>query len=137
MYDQCVRNFTGGEMGKIYSTGNISNPDFIYQRVGIRVERKSCSPKIKVNIRNRILKFIFRGKFKIYEMGKFRLSGEIHQWMYDRFSLKRLLVQNKFKDIKICQPTESRVPKWNSYNLDTNPDGTVYKPDSIFIEAVK
>jgi len=137
MYDQCVRNFTGGEMGKIYSTGNIPNPDFVYERTGIRIERKSCSPKIKVNIKNRILKFIFREKFKIYEIGKFRLSGEIHQWMYDRFSLKRLLVQNKFKDVKICTASESRVPKWNSYNLDINPDGTVYKPDSIFIEAVK
>jgi len=137
MYDQCVRNFTGGEMGKIYSTGNIPNPDFVYERVGIRIERKSCLPKTKVNIKNRILKFIFREKFKIYEIGKFRLSGETHQWMYDRFSLKRLLVQNRFKDVKICQARESRVPNWNSYSLDTNPDGTVYKPDSIFIEAVK
>jgi len=137
MYDQCVRNFTGGEMGKLYSTGNIPNPDFVYERVGIRVERKSCSPKIKVNIKNRILKFIFGKELESYEIGKFRLSGEIHQWMYDRFSLTRLLIQNKFKDVKIFKATESRILNWKSYNLDTSPDGIIYKPDSIFIDAVK
>lgn len=141
MYDQCVRNFTGGEMGKIYSTGNIPNTDFVYERVGIRVERKTKQEiKIyhsKIDIKNWILKLILGKEFKNYEIGKFRLNGEVHQWMYDRFSLKRLLILNKFRNVKICQARESRVPNWFSYNLDTNSDGTVYKPDSIFIEAVK
>jgi len=26
---------------------------------------------------------------------------------------------------------ESYIPDWASFNLDTEPDGTVYKPDSI------
>ena len=152
MYDQCIRNFTGGEMGKLYSRNNNSISNFIYKRMGIELTRKTeiniknnlkknikkILPLVsKIDLKDLLLRLILGRDFRYYQLGKFRLSGEIHQWMYDRFSLKRLLVQNKFKDVKICQATESRVPNLNSYNLDINPDGTVYKPDSIFIEAVK
>ncbi len=163
MYDQCVRTFNGGELGQLYKKGKFLDSNFIYKRTGFKkpIDQKKNTDHIKkkqfpylrsklagilnkalgisfnVNIKEDLLKVVLGKKYKYYELGKFRLSGEIHQWMYDRFSLKRLLVQNKFKDVKICQATESRVPNWSSYNLDTNPDGTIYKPDSIFIEAVK
>lgn len=152
MYDQCVRNFTGGEMGKLYSQNDNPISDFIYKRMGMKLTKKTeitvknnFKKNIKkilllasnIDLKDLLLRLILRRDFKYYQLGKFRLNGEIHQWMYDRFSLKRLLTQNKFKDVKICQATESRVPNWKSYNLDTNQDGTVYKPDSIFIEAVK
>ena len=155
MYDQCVRNFTGGEMGKLYSQNNNPISNFIYKRMGMKLTKRTeinvknnfkknikkillLSSKVsKIDLKNLLLRLILGRDFRYYQLGRFRLSGEIHQWMYDRFSLKRLLTQNKFKDVKIYQATESRVPNWSSYNLDTKPDGTVYKPDSIFIEAVK
>src|SRR3989338_7375065 len=37
MYDQCVRNFSGGEMGKLYSQNNNPISDFIYKRMGIKL----------------------------------------------------------------------------------------------------
>lgn len=162
MYDQCIRTFNGGELGQLYIKGGFLDPDFVYQRTGFKkiLKRNSINrsyPKTysylrnrlkqiaqifkdvstNISLKNSLLKLILRNEFKYYELGKFRLSGEVHQWMYDRFSLKRLLIQNKFKDVKICQATKSRILNWNSYTLDTNPDGTAYKPDSIFIEAVK
>lgn len=163
MYDQFVRTFNGGELGQHYKKGEFYDPDFVYSRTGFKkpidqrgnidymnkkpfsyarnkldkILCKALGISFNVNVKKYLLKIALGKEYKYYELGKFRLSGEVHQWMYDRFSLKRLLVQNKFKDVKIYHATESRVHNWNLYNLDTNPDGTVYKPDSIFIEAVK
>ena len=141
MYDQCVRTFNGGEMGKIYASGGIHNPEFIYKRTGIKVSTKPSLVKrnnlSKLSIRNLLMKLILGKEFKYYKLGKFRSSGEVHQWMYDRFSLTRLLQQSGFDKSKVVSATESNIPGWTSYNLDTNPDGTVYKPDSFYMEAIK
>ncbi|MDD1753945.1 MAG: methyltransferase domain-containing protein, partial [Methanotrichaceae archaeon] len=164
MYDQPVRNYSGGEMGKLYAQGYAANADFIYQRVGIRltkenetkgnavtsatlsISRKDAAKKLirrclalpsLIAVRDSLLKLILMRHYRFYEVGKFRLSGEIHQWMYDRFSLSRLLNNSNFKQVQVCTPWESRIPNWTSFHLDTNQDGTVYKPDSIYIEATK
>jgi hypothetical protein len=70
------------------------------------------------------------------EIGKFRNSGEIHQWMYDRYSLNKLLFNAGFQNITIKSAFQSQVPNWNKYQLDVK-DGIVLKPDSIFIEGIK
>lgn len=33
--------------------------------------------------------------------------------------------------------SESRVANWSGFNLDTEPDGRVYKPDSLYMKAFK
>jgi predicted SAM-dependent methyltransferase len=146
LLDQCVRTFKGGQLGQLYKKGEYPDPEFVYQRTGFKPQINlkqrifkfsSLLPSISFNLKDIFLKLILGNEYRYYQLGKFRLSGEVHQWLYDRFSLKRLLSPNKFKQIKVCKATESKIPKWNSYNLDTNPDGIVYKPDSIFIEAAK
>ena len=152
LYDQCVRNFTGGEMGKIYSQNNNPISNFIYKRMGIKLinknnlntknnltnnTRKTLLFDTRISLKDRLLMLILGRNFQYYQLGRFRLSGEIHQWMYDRFSLARLLRHAGFEDIRIYSARNSRIPKWNSYYLDINQDGTVYKPDSIYAEAVK
>lgn len=84
-----------------------------------------------------LLKGVLGKEFETLELGRFRKSGEIHQWMYDRFSLKRLLEQSGFVDVIQRTATESYVSDWSRFNLDTEPDGSVYKPDSLFMEAIK
>jgi hypothetical protein len=42
-----------------------------------------------------------------------------------------------FREPVVRQATESTIPQWSSYHLDTMPDGSVVKPDSIFMEAIK
>lgn len=69
-------------------------------------------------------------------VGQFRLSGECHRWMYDRFSLKQLLEQCGFSAIRICSAFESRIAGFASFSLDVV-DGKVRKPDSLFMEATK
>ncbi len=83
------------------------------------------------------LKAVLRQEYKTLQLGRFRQHGEIHQWMYDRYSLQRLLEQCGF--IQIVQRTAitSYVSDWSSFNLDTELDGSIYKPDSLFMEAVK
>ena len=68
--------------------------------------------------------------------GLFRNSGEIHRWMYDRYSLSRLLTQSGFTKIRVCQANESAIPNFNTYELDVY-QGKIRKPDSLFIEAIK
>jgi hypothetical protein len=68
--------------------------------------------------------------------GLFRDSGEIHRWMYDRFSLRRLLEKSGFTDVRVCRADESRIVGFNSYNLDVL-NGKTRKPDSLFVEAIK
>jgi len=57
--------------------------------------------------------------------------------MYDRYSLRLLLQRCGFTEITQRTATESGIPAWTSFHLDTAPDSTVYKPDSLYMEAIK
>jgi hypothetical protein len=71
------------------------------------------------------------------QVGDFRALGEVHKWMYDRYSLSVLLNQAGFQQFKVCACNESQIPTFNSYLLDINADGSIRKPDSLFMEARK
>jgi SAM-dependent methyltransferase len=76
-------------------------------------------------------------QYGMLELGRFRNCGEIHLWMYDRYALAQALREVGFCDPRPTDAQTSRVPGWASFCLDSNRDGTVYKPDSLFMEAVK
>jgi predicted SAM-dependent methyltransferase len=163
LYDQTVRTFPGGEMAQYLRNPNISNKEFVLSRIGeeaenilneaVRLTEKSFFKKVKDqkfsqlirimnnNIRNSVSKILVRiisGKEALlaFEEGLFRKSGEIHRWMYDRFSLSRLLVLSGFVDVRICAADQSQIPNFNNYQLDTI-DGKVRKTDSLFMEGRK
>jgi hypothetical protein len=73
----------------------------------------------------------------IQEISRYRGSGEIHQWMYDRYSLSKLLAETGFYNIRQCQADESDIANFRSYLLDTEENGMIRKPDSLFIEAYR
>jgi hypothetical protein len=73
---------------------------------------------------------------KAYSIGKFRLSGEIHQWMYDRLSLTILLKKNGFNKIEIRDALTSYLETWPFFELDSK-NSNARIPDSLFIEAKK
>jgi len=62
--------------------------------------------------------------------------GELHRWMYDSFSLSRLLERHGFEKIAACSAFSSRIPDFDKYELDVV-NGKVRKPDSLFMEASK
>jgi SAM-dependent methyltransferase len=70
------------------------------------------------------------------EEGFFRSQGEIHRWMYDRYSLNLLAVQCGFQDCAASTAFESRIDGFNAYQLDTIGE-RVRKPDSLFFECAK
>lgn len=146
MYDQTVRNYSGGQMRTYLQKNKILNEQYVIDRIGhvgrttIQTETKKRGKKLKLSFRkiyqsyiNKFLNLILGHK---YQIGNFRLGGEIHLWMYDRYSLFRLLEAIGFKDIKITNAFESAVPDWNLFKLDVK-DGLVFDPSAIYIEGKK
>lgn len=151
MYDQTVRNESGGDMLNYFRKEKVNNLDYISKRVGEVAKewhknlsgQKIPSPqKMETEKTNNgsLLNKLFSNKSdknnneaEIHQkIGEFRLGGEIHQWMYDRFSLKRLLENVGFKDVIVRTATDSYIPNWANFELD-NP----HENASIFIEAKK
>jgi predicted SAM-dependent methyltransferase len=157
MYDQVARNKPGGEMVGFLTNLPETQRDYVRSRIGAEAshiwesetsgERGSAlyqgtrwSDRLKrwkFNLTGRLV-WIICGKSALesFRRGVFRDSGEVHQWMYDRYSLKQLLAKAGFVDIKVCAPNESRITDYEKYGLDMK-DGFVRKPDSLFIEASK
>jgi predicted SAM-dependent methyltransferase len=159
LLDQTVRSSSGGEMGVYLSDPTISNKAFVVSRIGLEAEkilhRKSLPKSARVRAKLQSMKlswFVRRLRIELasllvmvaagsdakraFREGLFRNSGEIHRWMYDSFSLQRLLTQAGFVGIKICNADESLIPDFNSYDLDII-DNEIRKPDSLYMEAVK
>jgi predicted SAM-dependent methyltransferase len=165
LYDQTVRNYSGGMMSEYISQQRIPNEEFIYKRIGQEgknlraaylmasnsnsktcLEQNTLLSKIKTIFNKdyyseKLVKLFDNKQHERYKhyfsIGRFRESGEIHQWMYDKYSAKKLLLETGFKNIVQRTAFDSYIDNWCYYNLDTSSDGSVRKPDSFFMEAVK
>ena len=147
MYDQTVRNKSGGLMAEYLSQRNMLNEDFVFYRIGeegkqIRhafLNQYQTEITTKQRIKNKIKEIIrFGNRFlpSYYKLGKFRLQGEIHQWMYDRYSLSKLLKNVGFQVIIQQSAFTSYIKEWEQFDLDGK-EGIIRKPDSLFLEAQK
>jgi SAM-dependent methyltransferase len=166
LFDQSVRNKSGGEMREYLSKTNIKNLTFIENLLGkgevnnIRnATQKSKTEKARESLKNEgflhtlrliirsilpqnpfkeiLLKILLQREYETLQIGRFRQSGEVHQWMYDRYSLTRLLKKNGFIQINQCSAGQSDIPDWSEFFLDIEPNGEIYRPDSIYMEGVK
>ena len=157
LYDQVVRDRNGGRMLRFLSQRDLGNKDFILRRVGTEAMRlwesnqgRELPPDSAIimpgmtreNIGvfqeavTALRKIVGENAPKLLAEALFRNQGEIHCWMYDRFSLGRLMKKAGIVDIRVCAMDESRIPNFNSFGLDMK-DSRARKPDSIFIEGVK
>jgi predicted SAM-dependent methyltransferase len=153
MYDQTVRERSGGEMLAYIQNAEGSQLAFMKERLGAELERMlpakgaAAVPsrgrdhgvrRLAENVRRKALRLLAgREGMSAYDQGRFRRSGELHKWMYDRYSLANALKAAGFTGTKQCEAAESRIPEWRSFHLDTEPDGRTYKPDSLFMEATR
>jgi len=69
-------------------------------------------------------------------VGRFRTSGEVHQWMYDRFSLERSLRAAGFEGVVVREPGESAIPGFGDHGLEML-HGRARKPESLYVEGFR
>jgi len=98
--------------------------------------RKILSSIYHFNLRSSLEKMILGDNYEGYKNSQFRKQGEIHQWMYDRYSLKKMLEEIGFKTVEKRTAFTSYINNWSEFKLDGE-NGEVRKPDSLFIEAIK
>ncbi len=159
LYDQAVRNEPGGEMAHHLKRADLSNREFILSRIGDEAVNFWNAEKqykqrslLEIVAEMKFSNLVSRGRDvfaclvagliagakgrRAFQTGVFRASGEIHLWMYDRYSLKRILELAGLVDIKLCRANESDIPNFTSYGLDVV-NGRIRKPDSLFMEGAK
>ena len=164
MYDQAVREQVGGAMASYLAQSPLPDEEFVYKRIGeegrdivkaLRGQVESTSQSTTMwkaigsrpsdlfrRIAARLSRAVVRGLLgaraqRAFDIGAFRLSGEAHHWMYDRYSLACLMEHAGLCNPRVQSATQSLVPEWPRFNLDTSPDGRVRKPDSLFMEAIR
>jgi SAM-dependent methyltransferase len=153
LFDQFSRTSPGGDMGRYLSRLPVGDRDFVAGRVGSEAlrffEDRPDDRVFAANVYSIVRRakrwvagwdprmlLLARADRKALRMGRFRQSGEIHQWMYDRYSLHNLLTRAGFQDVKQVTSFESAIPEWSRYKLDADESGA-HKPDSIFMEGTR
>lgn len=145
LLDQSVRTSSGGDMATYLAQPDIQNEPFVIARTGRSgmdarsyfLGRARTGAIGDGQARRSIGALVRRIATMLppaLRIGRFRLSGEVHQWMYDRHSLGRLLRQAGFQDARVLSATTSQVPDWQRFGLDVR-DGIAFDPTSLFMEA--
>lgn len=168
IFDQMVRERSGGEMLIWLRQNPLPNEVFVFERIGEEgralvegLRRPAPAPGVPslatgislrrllgalrrriaalpTMARRRLLSHLLGSDgMRALEIGRFRLGGEVHQCLYDHFSLARLLQAAGFGDPVPQDAMTSLIPDWSGFHLDTLPDGTLIKPDLFFMEAIR
>jgi SAM-dependent methyltransferase len=152
LFDQLARERSGGEMIKFLSRDPLPSENFILNRIGeegseilnaIRGEKpfqrrslvRRVAGKIKRTLPSLRTLLLSQEDRRALEIGRFRLRGEAHQWMYDDLSLGLLLRECGFITFSRHDAFSSQIPEFSRFNLDVTPEGNVNKPDCFFMEA--
>jgi SAM-dependent methyltransferase len=164
MIDQLVRARSGGRIAEFVLS--VPKPAFIAARIGdeysdllaaLRLGRinlwtrfRQLPPALRrhkarnwlIGLPGRVRRFLVglflsAGDRAALSEGRFRRSGEVHQWMYDRYSLARLLRACGFEEIKVLPAGESAIPLWPGYGLDQKATREPVKPDLVYLECRK
>ena len=160
LLDQLVRSHSGGAMGQYMAGEEIKNSGFVRSRGGDEFSRcqdmgqgrVDDGAKQKLSFSQKLSKRLDEAKLKLarwtikrllgkptlksFDEGVFRSQGEIHRWMYDRYSLKQLCNARGFIEFRVQTATESSIDAYESFGLDSE-QGKVRKPDSLFVECRK
>ena len=157
LLDQLVRPRSGGLMGPYMANPAIKNPEFVRSRVGN--EFLSCAAsqtlgsvrekpsllsrlstatyKLRRKLAKRCVRILLGREAKsALDEGLFRMQGEVHRWMYDRFSLRETCEKVGFKKFRVVSAKQSQIQGFTDYELDVV-GGAVRKPDSLFVECRK
>lgn len=152
LLDQLVRVNSGGEMLDFFQAvqrdRNTATANYILKRTGDDLLNDALpAPRSSVTVgrvKNWILYKYLRG-IRMLVPRELRdvvfvstAIGERHQWMYDKFSMARLLTSNGFRETRALRYDQSEIENFNQYFLDNKEDGSSYKGEgSLYMEARK
>jgi predicted SAM-dependent methyltransferase len=151
MLDQMVRQQSGGMMGRYMAALDRQREYFVRSRIGAELDycrapkdsatedavAKNQPTTWRERLCRKLIRILLGEKFlTAFNEALFRKDGEIHRWMYDRFSLRQLCADVGFVDFRCCTASESSIEKFADYRLDSEND-RVFKPDSLFVECRK
>ena len=164
LFDQGVRDFSGGDLLQAYKSANPVDVAYILQRHGDEARQHvpggttrtlpvaGTNPRARASLAHRLAKKLSQlraaatrvavhvvggqAAAKALRVGQFRLSGEVHRTMYDSYSLSKLLQDHEFVDVRAMSAFNSRIPGFIGFELDSLGQ-QVRKPDSLFVEALK
>lgn len=158
LYDQSVRTASGGRMALVlrrqlderearFVEGRVGREAMQLAREGSRVHRARPGRWLRrMGSASRLLRTRAAGACAWLLMGRegaaalreglFRRSGEVHQHMYDRFSLGRALERAGFAGPRLQGAGESGIPEFARFGLELL-EGKPRKPDSLYLEARK
>jgi predicted SAM-dependent methyltransferase/cephalosporin hydroxylase len=132
LVDQLARHWSGGQMMAYWKQNPMPAEEFVIERLGREVK-----DFIEAQRSNEVGESQEVKALSAEKVGAFRLGGEVHQWMYDRLSLGRLLAEAGFEGIEVKSAVNSDIVGFAGYELDADEAGRVRKPDSLFMEARK
>lgn len=151
LYDQATRAASGGRMAALLSRP-LPGPHqrFIESRVGPEMLRsenparrggfarmRAALRRVRERAGERLASVALgRDGAAALREGLFRRGGEVHLWMYDRYSLGRELERAGFVEVRACGADDSRIPGFAGFGLETL-ERRPRKPDSLYMEAVK
>lgn len=159
--DQLVRHRPGGAMAEYLRQPDLATPDFVISRIGniakSLLAKPAGSPRptgltwaglwqkrqrllrlAGQRLRRMVQAMVLTSKERAeLEVGHFRLTGEPHLWMYDRYSLPALLSAAGLASVEVRTRSSSRIGGWNEYHLDVDADGSEHAPDSLYAEGTR
>ncbi len=158
LLDQMVRSQSGGLMGPYMVSISDDKAEFVQSRIGsefqlcrapdIKPQTTEKSPSMvgrwragiartKSTLVKRMIRILLGAEAeRAFEVAVFRNQGEIHQWMYDRFSLRELCQQIGFANFQVSSAFESEIEDYVDFQLDSI-GNQIRKPDSLFVECQK
>jgi predicted SAM-dependent methyltransferase len=158
LLDQMVRSQSGGLMGPYMAEVQEDKAEFVQSRIGseyhlcrapdvdprdeqltLSVWESVCSSLrgIKASLARKVVRMLMgESAEQAFEESLFRGQGEVHRWMYDRYSLRELCLKEGFVDFQVSTAFESQIEGYNEFQLDSVGQ-EIRKPDSLFIECRK
>lgn len=150
IFDQIVRDHSGGEMKEFVEHCDDSMKAYLSERIGytfssFSAPRQSGQSYTSMSDLLRVLKKLPKKFVRMIsglidsetkKIGRFRRSGEVHRYMHDVYSLGRLLKVEGFSSITRVDAYTSSISDWGIYELDVikgQPDA----PFSLYVEASK
>lgn len=154
MYDQSVRTASGGRMAaRLGRKLSEREARFVESRIGREAMQQaapsSVSPRTVLRrLRSAALEMRTRAAAACARLflgaegpaalreGLFRRGGEVHQHMYDQYSLQRAMAGAGFAQLRRCSEGASDIPEFARFGLEVR-DGKARKPDSLYLEGRK